>query len=134
MIMNRQKFLPLIARTFLAAIFIHTGIANGINFAGIQQMIAGAGIPLPFLVVLGAVVFEILGGISLILGYKAHVGVILLLIFLIPATLVFHNPIAEPDQTIQFLKNLGLIGGLLMVMAYGPGPVSLSARAAPSEE
>ena len=126
--MDMRKFLPLIARTFLAAIFIHTGVANGLNFAGTQQMIAGAGIPLAFLVALCTVIFEILGGISLILGYKANLGAILLLIFLIPATLVFHNPIGDPGQTIAFLKNLGLMGGLLMVIAYGPGPISFRTR------
>ena len=132
--MNPQRYLPLVARIFLAAIFIHTGVANGMNFTGTQQMIAGAGIPLAMLVALGVVVFEILGGISLVLGYKVNVGAILLLVFLIPATLVFHNPIANPSETIAFLKNLGLMGGLLMVLAYGPGPVSLGAAAVSQKE
>lgn len=117
-----------------AAIFIHTGIANGINFASIQQMITGVGIPVSFLAALCTVVFEIWGGISLILGYKAHMGAILLLIFLIPATLAFHNPIADPGQILRFLNNLGLVGGLLMVIAYGAGPVSLSVRTASQTE
>ena len=123
--MNAQKFIPLIARTFLAVIFIHTGIGKLTGFADTQQQIASVGIPLAALVTIFTIVFEVAGGISLIVGYKARIGGVLLLVFLIPATLMFHNPIADPTQMIQFMKNLAIIGGLLMVVAYGSGPVSL---------
>jgi putative oxidoreductase len=131
---NVQKYIPLIARTFLAVIFIQTGFAKLTDFAGTQQQIAGAGIPLPFLVTIFTIAFEILGGLALILGYKARIGGILLLIFLVPATLTFHNPIADPSQWIQFMKNLAIIGGLLMVVAYGSGPVSLERQDTLSDE
>lgn len=123
--MNTQKYIPLTARTFLAVIFIYTGIAKIGGFAGTQQQIAGAGIPLAALVTVFTIVFELAGGVSLILGYKARIGAVLLLVFLTPATLMFHNPIADPSQMIQFMKNLAIMGGLLMVVAYGSGPVSL---------
>ena len=126
--MNTQKYIPLVARTFIALIFIQTGIGKIAGFADIQQQIASVGIPLATLVALFTIVFEIAGGISLILGYKARIGGILLLVFLIPATLVFHNPVADPTQMIQFMKNLAIMGGLLMVVAYGAGPVSLDRR------
>ncbi|MEO0868550.1 MAG: DoxX family protein, partial [Cyanobacteria bacterium J06642_11] len=74
------------------------------------------------------ILFELLGGISLIIGYQAQIGAILLLVFLIPATLMFHNPIADPTQMIQFMKNLAIMGGLLMVVAFGAGPISLDRR------
>lgn len=138
--MLAQKYLPLVARTFIAILFIQTGIANMIEFRDTQQQIAEAGIPLSALVALCVVIFELAGGVSLILGYKAQIGAVLLLLFLVPATLTFHNPIADPTQIIDFLKNLAIIGGLLMVTAYGSGPVSLdrpvakSRAAQPSEE
>ncbi|MEO0825426.1 MAG: DoxX family protein [Cyanobacteria bacterium J06635_15] len=128
--MNAQKFTPLIGRTFLAVIFIHTGIAKMMGFAGTQQQIASVGIPLAALVTVFTIAFEIAGGVSLILGYKARIGAVLLMLFLVPATLVFHNPIADASQMIQFMKNLAIIGGLLMVVAYGSGPVSLERRVA----
>ena len=128
-----QKYTPLIARIFSAVIFIQTGIANAIEFADTQQQIADIGIPLSALVVLCVVIFEIAGGVSLILGYKVQIGVILLLLFLVPATLVFHNPVADPAETISFLKNLAIIGGLLMIAAHGPGPISLERLAARSK-
>ena len=49
----------------------------------------------------------------------------MLILFLIPATLVFHNPIANPDEMNAFLKNIGLIGGLLMVIYAGAGALSI---------
>ena len=120
-----QKYTPLVARTFLAVIFIYTGIGKAMSFAATQQQIAGAGLPLAPLVTVGAIAFEILGGLSLVLGFKPKVGAILLLLFLIPATLVFHNPLVDSGELIQFMKNLAIIGGLLMIVAFGSGPVSL---------
>ena len=127
--MIAQKYTALVARTFIAIIFIQTGIAKVTNFAGTQQQIASVGIPLAALVALFAIIFEIAGGFSLVLGYKARIGSILLLLFLIPATLMFHNPIVDASQMIQFLKNLAIVGGLLMVAVYGSGPMSLDRKA-----
>ncbi|MEM9218727.1 MAG: DoxX family protein [Cyanobacteria bacterium P01_F01_bin.150] len=126
--MLTQKYTPLVARTFIALIFIQSGISKISGFSGTREMIANAGIPLAALVVIFTIVFQIFGGISLVLGYKAKIGAILLLVFLIPTTLVFHNPIANPTQMIQFMKNLSMIGGLLMVLVYGSGPVSLDSN------
>lgn len=106
-----RKYIPLIARTLLAIIFVHSGFGKAFfDFAGTQQQMADAGIPIPFIVLIFIIAFQIFGGISLILGYKAKIGAILLMIFLIPATLVFHNPIADPTQEIDFMKNLAILG------------------------
>ena len=51
-----------------------------------------------------------------------------LILFLIPATLVFHNPIANPSEINGFLKNIGLIGGLLMVIYTGAGALSIDSH------
>jgi putative oxidoreductase len=121
-----QKYVPLIARTFLAIIFVRAGFDKAfLDFAGTQQQMADAGIPIPFIVLIFTIAFQILGGISLIVGYKAKIGAILLIIFLIPATLVFHNPIVDPTQMTDFMKNLAILGGLLMVVAFGSGALSL---------
>ncbi|MEM6435470.1 MAG: DoxX family protein [Cyanobacteria bacterium P01_D01_bin.115] len=120
-----QKYIPLLARTAIAVIFLNSSIGKMSDFAGLQQQIAGAGLPLAALVAIFTVAFQLLGSLSLIVGFKARIGAGLLLAFLIPATLVFHNPIVDPTQMTQFLKNLAIIGGLLMVVTYGSGPVSL---------
>lgn len=123
-----QNVIPLIARILLSAIFLRSGIGKIIGFAGTQQSMASAGIPLTGLFLFGAIVFELVGGISVLLGYKARWGAIVLIIFLIPATLIFHTDFADSMQVGQFMKNLAILGGLLMVVAYGPGSISLDAR------
>jgi uncharacterized membrane protein YphA (DoxX/SURF4 family) len=123
-----MNYIPLAARICLSLIFLHSGIGKIFTFAATQQMMAARGLPLPALLLMGNIVFQIVGGISLLLGYKVRWGVILLILFLVPTTLVFHNFLAEPKQITDFLKNLGLIGGLLMVYYAGAGAVSLDAR------
>jgi putative oxidoreductase len=129
--MQSQKFVALVGRIFLAVIFLHAGINKlFFGFAQTQQQMADAGIPISFVVLIFTILFQIAGSISLILGYKTKIGSILLLIFLIPATVVFHNPIADPTQMTQFLKNLSIMGGLLLILSFGAGEFSLDERIA----
>ncbi len=88
-------------------------------------MMANKGLPIAEILLLFTIAFQLLGGFSLLLGYKVKIGSILLILFLIPATLVFHNPLADPSQLNSFLKNIGLIGGLLMVIYAGAGALSI---------
>jgi uncharacterized membrane protein YphA (DoxX/SURF4 family) len=119
-----MKYIPLIARIFLAAIFLNSGIRHLLGFPGFVDTI-GQTLPLAPLLAAGTVAFQILGALSLILGFKIAIGAILLLLFLIPATLVFHNFLLDPGELIPFLKNLGLVGGLLLIIYTGAGAVSL---------
>lgn len=119
-----MKFIPLVARVFLSVIFLRSGIGKILGFAATAQMMADTGLPIPEVLLVGTIVFQLLGGLSVLLGYKVRIGTILLILFLIPATLVFHNP-GNPEQINAFLKNISLIGGLLMVYYFGAGPVSL---------
>lgn len=86
------------------------------------------GLPFPQILLLFTIVFQLLGGISLLLGYQIKTGAILLIIFLIPATLVFHNPLIDGTEINAFLKNIGLIGGLLMMIYTGAGALSLDSK------
>ena len=120
-----MTYLPLAARICLALIFLNSGVNHLMGFPGFVQTIASKGLPLPQVLAIGTIVFLLLGSASLILGYKAKIGALLIILFLIPATLFFH-PISA-DLT-GFLKNLALIGGLMMVMAYGPGLISVDGK------
>ncbi|MGJ3246672.1 MAG: DoxX family protein [Elainellaceae cyanobacterium] len=124
--MSFQTYIPLIARTFLTVIFLRSGISKLLSFSGTQETIANAGIPLPVVALILTILFEIVGAVFVILGFKARWGALLLLLFIIPATLVFHNPVTTPEETTQFFKNLSIMGGLLFVISYGSGPLSLS--------
>lgn len=125
-----QQYLPLLARTFLSIIFIRSGCLKIFSFAATQGYMATQGIPSGLTGVLlgAAIVLELLGGFLVLLGYRARWGAIVLMIFLIPATLIFHTNFAENIQVIQFFKNLAIMGGLLMIVTYGAGPLSLEAN------
>ncbi|MEM8829196.1 MAG: DoxX family protein [Cyanobacteria bacterium P01_G01_bin.19] len=120
-----MKYLPLAARICLCIIFINSGIGKIFGFAGTAEMMAGQGLPIPNILLIFTIAFQLLGGLSLLFGYKVKIGSLLLILFLIPATLVFHNPIGNPDELNSFLKNIGLIGGLLMTMYAGAGALAV---------
>ena len=120
-----MKYVPLAARICLCIIFINSGIGKIFGFSGTAEMMAGQGLPIPEVLLIFTIAFQLLGGLYLLLGYKVKIGSTLLILFLIPATLVFHNPIGNPDELNSFLKNIGLIGGLLMVIYAGAGALSI---------
>ncbi len=119
---------PLIARVLISAIFLMSVWGKITNPVGTQQFMAAHGMPLTGLFLIGAIILELGGGLSVLLGYKARVGAIALLVFLIPTTIIFHTKFSEQLQVIMFMKNLAILGGLLMVSYFGPGPISLDAR------
>ncbi|MBD1880090.1 DoxX family protein [Coleofasciculus sp. FACHB-T130] len=127
-----EKYIPLIARAFLAAIFLKSGFDKITGFSGTQQFMAKNGIPLALtgLLLVAAIILELAGGLSVVLGYKARWGAIALIIFMIPATLIFHTDFDDRMQVIAFMKNLAIIGGLLMVYYIGSGPISLDEQMA----
>ncbi len=117
-----MKYLPLAGRVCLSLIFLNAGVQHLLNFPSFISTIADQGLPLAPLLGGGAIVFLLLGSLSLILGYKSNIGAILLILFLIPTTIIFH-PIASDLS--GFLKNIALIGGLLLIISYGSGAVSI---------
>ena len=123
-----QNILPLIARCLLSIIFLISGIKSITGFNDTVASLAAKNIALPEFFAAGAIAFLIAGSLSVISGYKGKVGAFLLLIFLVPATLLFHFNLHDTVQATQFVKNLGLAGGLLFIIAYGAGGWSMDAR------
>ena len=82
----------------------------------------------------GAILFLIAGSLSIAAGFKARIGATLLLIFLLLTTYFFHDfwtqedPVAKQDQMIQFLKNTSMMGAMLLIIAHGPGLMSIDGR------
>jgi len=126
---------PLLGRIGLSAIFLLSGINKVTHWEQTAQYMQAQGMPLVPLFLLGAIVLELVGGLSVLLGYKARLGAALLILFLIPATLIFHKFWAlqgqeQQMQMIMFLKNVAILGGLLLVVGMGAGPISLDNRCA----
>lgn len=118
-----------IGRVLFSLIFITSVFGH---FSG--QSIAAAsahGVPLATLLVPAAGILAFVGGVSVLLGYRARFGAFLLLLFLVPVTLVMHKfwGLADAQQAmmqkVNFMKNLSLMGGAMMFMYYGSGPASL---------
>lgn len=120
--MSHPHVLSLAGRLLLATIFLSSAFGKITNFDGTTQYMAAHGVPMVQALCVMAILAEVFGGLSLVLGFFARWGALTLVIFLIPTTLVFHW---GPDQRIQLLKNLAIIGGLLQIAAFGTGEISL---------
>jgi putative oxidoreductase len=132
-----QGIVAVVGRLMLSAIFLLAAVGNKIpHFNDVADVMAKVGIPAPRFMLVGAIAFLIAGSLSVILGYKSRIGASLLLIFLILATYYFHrfwessDPKQQQDQMIEFLKNLGLMGAMLLIIANGTGPLSLDNKTA----
>ena len=119
---NTDDILALVGRLFIAIIFLASAFGKVTNFDGTIQFMEAHGMPAATFFCVCAILIEAFGATSLILGYKTRWGAAALAVFLIAATWVFHT---APDQRIQLLKNLAILGGLLHVVSFGPGPISL---------
>jgi putative oxidoreductase len=120
----------LFARIAMAAIFVVSGSAKLVDVAGTAEHMTRVGIPYPETLAMLAGIAEILGAVALIFGALTRAGALGLLIFLIPATLLFHDFWAfegaeRVTQLQNFLKNLAIAGGLGLLISYGPGRYSV---------
>ncbi len=122
-----QALIQLLARFFIAFVFLMSGLGKIMNLSGTQQYMAQYGMPLTYVFLIGAICVELLGGLSVLTGYKAKWGAFILFLFLIPTTLIFHTEFSDQTQVIMFMKNLAIIGGLLLLVSHGAGKISLDA-------
>ena len=120
--------LPAIGRVLLAAIFILSGVGKLAAPAATIGYIQSSGLPFATLGLIGAIAVELGGGLLLAFGVKVKPVALVLALFSVVTALIFHQALADPNQMIQFLKTLGLAGGLLQVAAFGAGAWSVDAR------
>lgn len=105
-----------IGRILIAVIFIVAGAQKLLYPASAEAMITGAGLPPGLAMPVG--LFEVLAGLALAIGIMTRLAAILLAVFVALTTLFFHNRFTDPLQQAQALKNLAMIGGLLLVFAH----------------
>ena len=123
--------LTALGRLLLCTIFFMAAVGNKIlHFSDVAKVMESVGVPAPSFLLAGAIVFLLVGSLSVIVGYKARVGAVLLLTFLVLASYYFHpfwklEGQAQQEQMIQFMKNLSMMGAMLFVIANGSGPMSV---------
>lgn len=128
-----QDTLNLAARLLIVALFLPAGIGKLTAFEGTVGYIASGGLPLPAVGAALAVAVEIGASLALLAGFGTRIAAAVLAVFTLAASVFFHAYWAVPaDQVyvnqLLFFKNIAVIGGLLMLVAYGPGRWSLDAR------
>ena len=128
-----DKFGPLVGRILLALIFLVSGYGKIGGFTGTAGYMASKGLPMAEVLLAITIVIEIGAALMIIAGFKARLGAAALFLWMIPVTFLFHNYWAMPAdqqmiQQIMFMKNLGLMGGMLYIMAFGSGPMSIDKK------
>jgi putative oxidoreductase len=128
-----QDKVLLAARLLAAPLFFYSGIGKILAFGVTASRLPGGEGGFGSFLAAGSIVIELGASLALILGIYTRCAAITLIVFTILATLMFHNFWASPPaqvtaQTVQFLKNLELIGLFAMIAAFGPGAYALQKK------
>ncbi len=133
-----------LARFFLSLVFLISGFETLSNhheaekklldalcewhhFAGFSESVQGCLtvlVPWAFVIVIVWVLFELVGGVMVLIGYRERIGAVLLILFWVPTTLLFHSfwffegPMRDL-QLMLFSRNLAILGGLILVVIHG---------------
>lgn len=121
---------PLVGRVLLALIFIIAGFGKITGFEGTVGYMQAYNMPMTQVLAVIAIIIELAGGIMIAVGWKARWGAAAIFIFVLVASVIFHAFWAVPAdqaqlQNILFMKNLAIMGGMLYIIVYGSGPLSV---------
>ncbi len=124
---------PLLARILLSGLFFVAGYNKMMNVAGTAGYFGKLGLPLPEVLVWIVIAVEVLGALLILIGWRTRLVAWALAIFTVATAVVGHrfwglDPAQFNNQFTQFLKNLAIAGGFLMLAAYGPGRLSADRR------
>ena len=136
-----QGLVSLVCRLALAAVFLASVVSMlPPRFSATVEVMKSQGVPNATFALFGAIGLLVIGGLAVVLGAWTRFGAIFLFVFLAAATFYFHDfwtfadPKIRQDQTIQFMKNLAIGGGLLALVAFGGGPWSVDGWIALKQE
>jgi putative oxidoreductase len=121
-----NSFLNFAGRLLLAQLFLLSGFSKIMGYAGTQGYMAAKGLPgalLPLVILL-----EVGGGVALVIGFQTRWVAIALAIFSVLAACIFHLAPGDKMQMINFMKNLSIAGGLLVLAQTGATSFAVDAR------
>lgn len=120
------QYAPLVARILIGALFLMAGIGKLGDVAGFTGFLTSGG--LPAILAWPSILFEIILGATIIVGFQTRVMALLGAGFCVVAALLYHFDPADQMQMTMFLKNLAIAGGFLLLAANGPGALAIDKR------
>jgi putative oxidoreductase len=126
----QKDWAALLGRILLAGMFVFSGYGKIAGFAGTASNIASKGLPMPEVLAVIAILIEVGAGLAILFGWKARWAALAFMVFLVVITPIFHNFWAVPPelvaaQKINFMKNVSIFGGMMLLFAFGPGRYSV---------
>lgn len=118
----------LLGRILLSVIFLLSGFGKLTAIAGTAGYFGSLGLPLPTVTAIVVGLIELLGGLAILVGFQTRIVSWVLAIFTVATALVAHTGWADQMQMINFLKNLGITGGFLVLASAGAGKFSIDAK------
>ena len=125
---NTTRLLPFLGRLLIGGIFALSGFAKLVAYGPTTAEIASAHLPFPPLAFAAAVIVELGFGLLLVIGFQARLVALVLAFWCVVTAVCFHTNFADQMQMINFLKNLMIAGGLLQIVHFGAGAISVDAR------
>lgn len=125
---NLSRYITFVGRVLLSLMFVMAGANKLGSHEATLQYIGTSALPLPELAYWGAVAIELGGGLALLIGFQARIAAAALCLFSLLAALFFHTNFADQVQMILFLKNITIMGGMLLIVAHGAGGFSIDNR------
>jgi putative oxidoreductase len=122
---NRTIYLVPLARLLMSSLFVWDGVLQLRNPAGTIRYFTSVHVPVPDVAVWVSIAIHLLGGLALLVGLKTRWAAALLAILCLGTAFGVHLPIGDQANMINFYKNLAMTGGLLYVVAYGAGGMSV---------
>lgn len=117
-----ENIVTLVARILIAQIFLISGWGKITGYAATAQYMESMGVPAALLPL--TILVEFGGGLALLFGFQARFAAFGLAVFSVLTAFLFHDS-TDHSQQINFMKNVVIAGGLLYVMLYGAGRLSL---------
>jgi len=124
-----KDFLPALARLLLCSLFIWDGVVQLRDPAGTMTYFTSLHIPAPQITVWVSIAVHLLGGIGILLGFMTRWAAALLILLCLGTAFGVHLPAGDMENMMHFYKNLVMAGGLLYVIAFGPGAFALDKSA-----
>ena len=128
--MSSKAFLLLFARLLMSSLFVWDGVVQLRNPGGTARYFASVHVPAPDIAVWISIPVHLFGGLALLAGLYSRWAAALLALVCLGTAFGVHLPAGDQDNMIHFYKNLVMTGGFLHVIAFDPGGLSLSTRAA----